>query len=139
MVEHQSPHDIREDRSSCRLTLWTRPFHNLRASRETELVETFPVQVVISWLRNSPTVAMRHYLMTHDSHFEAALQGGSEAAHCAAHNPAQQSHATVRDGSQMDTTGNRETLHFPPFSVSCDTAMTYNVAEEGFEPPTRGL
>jgi hypothetical protein len=42
------------------LTPWPRPFHNLRASRETELVEKYPVQVVTSWLGNTPSVAMRH-------------------------------------------------------------------------------
>ena len=33
---------------------WPRLFHNLRASRETELVEKYPVQVVTSWLGNTP-------------------------------------------------------------------------------------
>jgi len=46
------------------LQKWPRLFHNLRASRETELVESYPVQVVTSWLGNTPSVAMRHYLMT---------------------------------------------------------------------------
>lgn len=42
------------------LTPWPRLFQNLRASRETELVEKHPVQVVTSWLGNTPSVAMRH-------------------------------------------------------------------------------
>lgn len=36
------------------LQAWPRLFHNLRASRETELVEAYPVQVVTSWLGNTP-------------------------------------------------------------------------------------
>ena len=36
------------------LTLWPRLFHNMRASRETELVEQFPVQVATAWLGNTP-------------------------------------------------------------------------------------
>ncbi len=51
---------------------WPRLFHNLRASLETELVEKYPIQVVTSWLGNTPSVAMRHYLMTTDEHFAAA-------------------------------------------------------------------
>jgi hypothetical protein len=39
---------------------WPRLFHNLRASRETELAESFPIQVVTSWLGNTPNIAMRH-------------------------------------------------------------------------------
>jgi hypothetical protein len=46
----------------------------LRASRETELVEKYPVQVVTAWLGNTPSVAMRHYLMTTDEHFDAAVK-----------------------------------------------------------------
>jgi hypothetical protein len=52
---------------------WPRLFHNLRASREMELVEAYPVQVVTSWLGNTPAVAMWHYLMTTDEHFEATV------------------------------------------------------------------
>ena len=62
---------------------WPRLFHNLRASRETELVESFPVQVVTSWLGNTPKVAMQHYLMTTDEHFDAAV--GDESTSRAAH------------------------------------------------------
>ena len=53
---------------------WPRLFQNLRASRETELVERFPVQTVVEWLGNTPTVAMRHYLMVPKSHFDKAVQ-----------------------------------------------------------------
>jgi integrase len=75
------------------LTPWPRLFHNLRASRETELVESFPVQVVTSWLGNTPTIAMRHYLMVTEAHFEAALEQGG-GAEPVAQNPAQQVHAS---------------------------------------------
>ena len=57
------------------LQLWPRMFHNMRASRETELVELYPVQFVTSWLGNTPSVALRHYLMTTEKHFEAAVKG----------------------------------------------------------------
>ena len=57
------------------LTPWPRLFHNMRASRETELVAQFPIQVVTAWLGNTPTVAMQHYLQVRDSDFEAAIKG----------------------------------------------------------------
>lgn len=56
------------------LTPWPRLFHNLRSSRETELCEHFPIQVVCSWLGNSPNVALRHYLQTTDEHYRRAAQ-----------------------------------------------------------------
>ncbi len=84
------------------LTPWPRLFHNLRASRETELVESYPVQVVTSWLGNTPTIAMRHYLMTTDAHFEAAIRGGGKDEK-AAQNPAQQLHAGRRNDSHTES------------------------------------
>lgn len=54
------------------LTPWPRLWHNLRASRQTELCETFPAHVVSSWLGNSVAVAQAHYLQITDAHFERA-------------------------------------------------------------------
>ena len=65
------------------LTVWPRLFHNLRASRETELMERFPIQVVTAWLGNTPSIALKHYLQVTDQHFQAALDrrcgGGAES------------------------------------------------------------
>ena len=36
---------------------WPRLFHSMRASRQTELQREFPLQVVCSWLGNSPRIA----------------------------------------------------------------------------------
>ena len=55
---------------------WEKTFQNLRASRETELVEDFPVHVVTGWLGNSPDVARKHYLQTHEEHFQRAIEKG---------------------------------------------------------------
>jgi len=52
---------------------WPRLFHNLRASRETELARKFDIKTVTTWLGNSPMVAMEHYLQTTPEHFERAL------------------------------------------------------------------
>jgi integrase len=51
---------------------WERLFQNLRASRETELSNDFPIQVVTEWLGNTPDVALGHYLSTRDEHFAKA-------------------------------------------------------------------
>jgi len=57
------------------LTQWPNLFHNLRDSRETELVERFPVKVVAEWFGNTPTIPLRHYLMTTQEHFAKAVNG----------------------------------------------------------------
>lgn len=51
---------------------WERLFHNLRASRQTELADQFPAHVVARWLGNSPAIAERHYLQTIEAHYERA-------------------------------------------------------------------
>lgn len=41
---------------------WPKTFHNMRASRETELAAEFPIHVVTAWIGNSVAVATKHYL-----------------------------------------------------------------------------
>ena len=53
---------------------WERLFHNLRASRQTELADKFPAHVVARWLGNSSAIVERHYLQTIEAHYEAACQ-----------------------------------------------------------------
>jgi integrase len=53
---------------------WPKPWQNMRASRETELVERFPAHVVAAWLGHSPAVANKHYLQVTDDHFTKAVQ-----------------------------------------------------------------
>lgn len=55
---------------------WPRLFHNLRASRETELVKEHPIHVVVNWMGNTPKVAMKHYLQVTDADFERATKSG---------------------------------------------------------------
>ncbi len=54
------------------LTSWPKLFQNLRATRETELAETYPLHVVVAWLGNSQLVAAKHYLQVTDEHFAKA-------------------------------------------------------------------
>jgi integrase len=51
---------------------WPRLFHGMRASRQTELLATFPAKDVCSWLGNSQPVAMAHYAMSTTQSFDLA-------------------------------------------------------------------
>lgn len=53
---------------------WDKLWHNLRSSRQTELAERFPMQVVCKWMGNSQAVALGHYLQVTDDHFERAVR-----------------------------------------------------------------
>lgn len=61
---------------------WPKFFHNVRSSRQTELVEEHPLHVVCAWLGNTPAVAQGHYLQVHDAHFERAVVGGGRSGAC---------------------------------------------------------
>jgi integrase len=54
---------------------WPRLWHNLRASRQTELADHFPAHVVCQWIGNSEAVAREHYLSVTPKHLEQASQG----------------------------------------------------------------
>jgi hypothetical protein len=53
--------------------LWPRVFHNLRASRETELAQTYSLATVCSWIGNSQAVALNHYLTVHPDDLARAV------------------------------------------------------------------
>lgn len=55
------------------IELWPKLFHNLRASRETELCEQFSVNVACEWIGNSAGVALTHYLTVRPDDFAKAV------------------------------------------------------------------
>lgn len=116
-----------------RLAPWPRLFHNLRASCETEPVETYPVQVVTDWLGNTPSVAMRYYLMT-----TGALRGGGVDAK-AAQNPAQHAHADVRDGSHDQSDTSKKHSKKRASANFREHLRNQSVAGTGLEPVTAAL
>jgi len=78
---------------------WPRLFHNLRSSRETELLERFPVHVVALWMGHDAKVSLKHYAQTTDEHFERAASG-AESGSPNAQNQAQR----VDVGNRMEVT-----------------------------------
>jgi len=53
---------------------WPRIFHNLRASRRTELQEFLPDHAINKWMGQSSRVAEQHYITLHDEHWDRALK-----------------------------------------------------------------
>ncbi len=53
---------------------WPKVFHNMRASRETELCDEYPEHVVCAWIGNSKAVARKHYLHVTDDHWARATR-----------------------------------------------------------------
>ncbi len=120
---------------------WPKLFHNLRATRETELAETNPLYVVCAWIGNSTAIAAKHYLQVTDEHFDRAIAGNGtgpgEVAQKAAQNPAQQSHA---DGRKASHDEGRETKNpaicgaFHGVASGCDEPDKTLIPPRGVEP-----
>lgn len=53
--------------------VWPKVFQNMRSTRETELMNKFPIHNVVDWIGNSPSVALKHYLNTTEEHLELAI------------------------------------------------------------------
>jgi integrase len=103
------------------VTAWPRLWHSLRATRQTELADSFPAHVVCAWLGNSQAVARAHYLQVTDEHFRMAAQN-------AAHSPAitndqQQSAATLPIVNLRGTD-------------TYNTGESVNMLPDGLEPST---
>ena len=63
---------------------WTRLWHSMRASCESDLARQFPLAVVAKWLGHTQAVAMRHYVDVTDADFERATIGDAQSAQEAA-------------------------------------------------------
>lgn len=110
------------------LESWPRLFHNLRASRETELLEEFPVHVVAQWMGHDAKVCLKHYAQTTDDHFDRAT-GGAKSGAPGAQNPAQQ----VAAGNCIEPQRRRdfpeiEGEYASPCDSSLDPAQTFSGA-----------
>lgn len=120
---------------------WPRLFHNLRASRQTELAATFPGHVVCSWLGNSERVASEHYLSLLDSDFARAIETptptrgakcGALGAHFAAQRPMSPSgHESPNDAQALERGDVVRVV-----DAQRDEARDASMAPAGFEPAT---
>lgn len=117
------------------LTPWPKLFHNLRASRQTELAESYPIHVVCQWIGNSRAIAQEHYLSVTDAHLERAVKPCEKAAQ----NPAQQPAATSRTEQNTPKNQNKNRLEFPSDAKSCNYLPNSQVPATGLEPVTSGL
>ena len=113
---------------------WPRLFHNLRASRETELAREYPVHVVTAWLGNTPKIALKHYLMTTEADFQKAAHNPAHFGDDSAHNQAQQAAAGLCRGSQETTQAPDNQGLMLQSANACETLQESLAERTGFEP-----
>ena len=125
--------------SDAGLELWPRLFHNLRASRQTELENQFPTHVVCQWMGNTPKVAGKHYLQTTEDHFQMAAQGVAETV--AVHPKKCAESVAVHQSTQEQerTKAPVETEAFRSDVVFCESSGNSPAPPVGLEPTTKRL
>lgn len=126
---------------------WPRLFHNLRATRETELVAQFPIHVVAHWLGNTPDIAMRHYLLVTERDFARAAcndqeptnarTGGAESGAVLAQNEAQHTSAPICTESQLLSQTLTQLEVMQADAISCDPMLTPLMEEVGSDNPRK--
>jgi len=112
---------------------WPKLWHNLRATRQTELAEKFPLHVVCAWIGNSREVAMSHYLQVTDAHFGQAVAGPVKSA---AQNPAQYGAVLPGTGLESPTPKKQKSPVFPGDSASYELLQNIAMGDTGLEPVT---
>jgi hypothetical protein len=111
---------------------WPKLFQNLRATRETELAEQFPVHVVCEWIGNSPRVAAKHYLQVTEHHY-------AKAAQKAVQNPVQHLSARGRAASREERAEAETASICGPAqenAAPCHDREPLSVGDTGLEPVT---
>jgi len=113
---------------------WPKLFHNLRATRETELAESFPAHVFCAWIGNSQMVAQKHYLQVTDEHFArgadcSALQNALQSLH-----ESPRTDANTENDERAKTPVN--TGRFAHTHDDSDLDKMAGMGVEGLEPPT---
>lgn len=117
---------------------WPRLFQNLRASRETELMQNHPIHVVTAWIGNTPNIALGHYLQTLDADFEKAIQAEPKSGAISGAVVVQKAVQTEADAKTPETTTATEPRGNTGFRRVVSDPVGYcpsvHVGEAGLEP-----
>ena len=118
---------------------WPRAWHNLRASRQTELVREYPINTACAWIGNSKLIASGHYLQTTDADWERAVGGSipvDKSVYISAQNPSMRASArnctddTDRPNSSMARQNPHADAH------PCSQVQRSSMGTPGLEPGT---
>ena len=119
---------------------WPRTWHNLRASRQTELAAAFPLATVCSWVGNSKLVAAGHYLQVTDADWERAVgKSDAESDARAAQNPTLHATAPDRTDSHGEPQHSAEQRLMRSLASVCDPTRSGLVGVTGLEPVTSAV
>lgn len=116
------------------LVPWPRLFHNLRATRQTELEEAFGARRACDWLGNSQAVAMGHYIQTTEAHFERAAAEPTGPTPNPAPNAAPSGTVRPHPGPANDNQPDPKSGSGDLVTAGAGCGMGEEVTPRGFEP-----
>lgn len=129
------------ERIVCRAGIepWPKLFQNLRSTRETELMETYPAHVVCGWIGNSESVAQKHYLQLTDEHFAKAVRAAPDdeftsPVRRALQNPTQQDAEASRTVLKKNAPAQQKAPVLPGLMSPCEILQEPKIPLRGFEP-----
>lgn len=96
---------------------WPRTWHNLRASRQTELASSYPLHTVCAWIGNTKAIAAGHYLQVTDADWTRAV--GDPVAHQVAQNGAESIGNTQKQPDDAPSRSRSKAACFPADSDAC--------------------
>ena len=97
---------------------YSKPFHTLRSSCQTELAMTFPDFAVAKWIGNSVRVADKHYMRMTNDLMDRAAGIESEAAQNAAQSASEVTRSEGKSSKEPVAKGNDEHAKLPGKSGS---------------------
>ena len=118
------------------LKVWPKVWHNLRATRCTELERAFPGHVVTGWCGHSEGIAEAHYWMTTDSDFQQATSAKVTTTLSGGANVVQQAIANRVDGLQAVLCTNEKSQEIPGSATGCGDLPDCQMDDIGLEPTT---
>jgi integrase len=115
---------------------WPKLFHNLRSTRETELMAVYDIRLVCAWIGNSPEVALKHYAQVRaEDRQQALMQNAMQSENKANPQPSEPKRNQTNEET-LDCMQGRELSVVDSGCTSLRPIAFENVGDEGLEPPT---
>lgn len=119
------------------VTPWPKLWHNLRSTRQTELMQDHPAHVVAHWLGNTVAVAVKHYAQVTDEHYALAATGCSALQILMQQVPAEACSTTNAKSENRSHGPLNRVVHAG--AAPCKGRKTKEMGPTGLEPVTSPL
>ena len=124
------------------VAIWPKLWQNLRASRETELLQNHEIRDVCNWLGNTPAVVLKHYLRANNDAIRKATQQTGNLAAGDLSGDLNVPEPAELTGTDMKSIRRKHQQKMPFLRKPAGKraiARGHEVLPEGLEPSTYGL